>query len=734
MAKIFTREALLEGNPTKTGIVKLSFASELPVKRRDKKGVYWEVLSHSPGDANLGLLNRAGMVLENHDEKKEIGDVVKGSAEVCADKKTRAEIEIFDGLWLGRSKAFPMQIGVSVGYEQLSVVRELPEDENGIPTRILSWRAYEVSLLTVEPADDTVGINRSKKRQCADCGGSGRCRCRSKDGDDADDDCDDCGGNGKCSDCSGSGYFESARNKPVDSILKLSAKDIEANLNEKQKRDMKNILLKADAEDGGTVTIIEADVRKDERGKATKETADSLKARAKEITSVADTHIKAHGTREFKDGDKTIELREKISALAGEWLQSDETVDKFKIRCLEVISAATEPKAVRANDFVSRDEMAQFSVVRAIQSAVRAKEKGQQAIPDEKELEGGIIKEYLKRCTEGIGGLGYDPQGFVVPPDAQFGTHLMSRSEMRSESKKFRDRYGRDMQATVFGAGGATVPTLWMLPVIELLRNKTVLNRVGMRTLAGLTGNIVIPRLEAPSTAYSVAEIAAVTASQQTLGQISATPHRVSSEVDYSKQLVFQASPDIENLIRDDMFQVLAIKRDQLGLNGQGAASEPLGIFNTPGIGAVTFSTTPTYIKMVLFETLIRQQNVIGKLAYASTSAVKGSLKTVAEALTGATTIGGSQNAIWKGIGGDGGEDGMVNGYQAIDSQQIPNNQVLAGMFGHFVECMWGGLDIVVDYFTKASNAEVRVIMNVWIDYLARHPQAFCASTDAGNQ
>lgn len=733
MSRLFFRNALLEAKDSDKGIVKLCFASEKPVLRRDKAGKYWEVLSHAAGDANLGLLNRAGMVLQDHDEKQEIGDVVKNSAKVYADKKTRAEIQIFDGLWLNRAKSDPADIPVSVGYNRLSMLRELASDAEGIVTRFYSWRPYEISLLTVEAADDSAGIGRSNKRQCADCGGNGRCRCRAKDDDEADDDCKDCGGNGKCSDCGGDGYFESARSKSVDSLSKLSAKDIEKELTEKQKRDMKNILFKADSEDGNG-TVIEADVRKDERAKAMKETGDALKARAKEITSVADTHIKTHGTREFKDGDKTIELREKISALAGEYLQNDEGVDKFKIRCLEVLSAATEPKQVRANDFVSKEEMAQFSVVRAIQSAVKSREKGMQGIPDEKELEGGIIKEYSKRCAEAVGGMGYEPQGFVVPSDAQFGTHMLSRSEMKSELRRMQNRYGRDMQATLFGAGGAVVPTYWMLPVIELLRNKTVLNRVGMRTMSGLTGNVILPRLEAPSTAYSVAEIQAVAASQQVLGQLTATPHRVAAEVDYSKQLIFQSSPDIENLIRDDMFQVLAIKRDALGLNGQGANSEPLGIFNTPGIGSITFGATPTYIKMVLFETLIRQQNVMGRLAYASTSATKGSLKTVAEALTGATTIGGSQNAIWKGIGGDGEEDGMVNGYQAIDSQQIPNNQVLAGMFGHFIELMWGGLDIVVDYFTKASNAEVRVIMNLWIDFLARHPQAFCASTDAGNQ
>ena len=93
MSKSLFRQAVLEADAT---AVKLSFASELPVLRRDKRGKYWEVLSHAPGDANLGLLNRSGIVLQDHDETREIGDVVKNSAKVDSDKKTRAQITLFD--------------------------------------------------------------------------------------------------------------------------------------------------------------------------------------------------------------------------------------------------------------------------------------------------------------------------------------------------------------------------------------------------------------------------------------------------------------------------------------------------------------------------------------------------------------------------------------------------------------------------------------------------------------
>jgi hypothetical protein len=158
------RDALLDSLETETGTARLSFASEHPVFRFDKKhGRYWEVLSHAPGDANLGLLNSQGIVLRDHDESDVIGDVEKNSARVDADRKTRCKIRVSDSEMKSRIAAgnYP---SVSVGYTQLSVVKR-EEGDYGVPILHFSWQPYEVSLLTCDPADPTVGINRSLPMQ-----------------------------------------------------------------------------------------------------------------------------------------------------------------------------------------------------------------------------------------------------------------------------------------------------------------------------------------------------------------------------------------------------------------------------------------------------------------------------------------------------------------------------------------------------------------------------------------
>lgn len=655
--------------------IPISFSSETAAPQREngqfahitglsKGDVYYEILDHSPENADFSQLNNRGAFLDEHDDKDQIGVVEK--AELDATTKRGMAVVKLSAHDKGMRRFSEMEANerphISAGYKYTRKIGEerLP---NGKLALRFAWKAFEISSVAT-PNDPTVGVGRS------------------------------------LTDVS-----------EVDSSEKLSAEEIHKNLTPEQKTRMK-ILLDAKAnEGGGTVTIDENKIRADEAAKARTAAAGEFKTRSKEIVTIADTLIAENGKR---DGGK---MAEKIRSMANTALQSDESIPDFKVRCMEEVLKAKPVEPVYVEDCTDENGMRRYSLQRGIQDCITGKKRTPGG------LEGEVHQEYVNQCKQRSEGLGFNPEGeFLVPSHSRkslIPTSSLSRGE--------RSRMTRDQQATVFAAGGATVATILMTPIIELLRNRMCLSNAGVTMLGGLTGNVVIPRQEAPTTAYSVSEIQQITQSILLLGQIALTPKRVGSSITYSKQWLMQSTPDAESLVRDDAFKVIALKWDVLGLNGQGAASEPLGVFNTPGIGAVTFGATPTYIKMIAFETAIRTQNVTDPLTYMTTSTVKGSLKGVAEALTGATTIGGSQNAIWK--PGD-----TINGYPAIDSQQIPNNLVLCGAFSQLIHALWGGLDVVVDYWTLADKAEVKLSINTWGDYAVRHPQAFCASTDAGNQ
>jgi HK97 family phage major capsid protein len=444
------------------------------------------------------------------------------------------------------------------------------------------------------------------------------------------------------------------------------------------------------------------------------------RSRTKEIHAAADLLEKDYGSRTDDTGKL---MRDRIRSLVAEACGTDMPLTVFQNRAMTDILRAKEAKPLFAAEGSDKDFTKGYSLQRAFQSCARQmddRKESKAAIPDG--LEGEYHQEFVRRAKGSAGGMGFNPGGFQMPLDA---------CVPMPRDRGLRRRIGRDMQSSIFAQGGALVPTNLVVPVIELLRNVAVLPQVGIRTMAGLTGNIVIPRQDAPATAYCVPEIGQLTASQQVLGQIAMSPKRVGSTEVYSKQLLLQSTPDAEAFIRDDHLKMLALKKDYLGLNGQGANSEPLGVMNTPGIGAIIFGGTPTYKQMIAMETTLRTLNVVGDLAYVSTPSAKGDLKGVAEALTGATTIGGRQNAIWQ---GGGVEEGTVNGYLAIDSNQVPNNQMILGQWDDLIEAMWGGLDVVVDIFTKAAYGEIVITFNLWLDYAVRHPQAFIVSADAANQ
>lgn len=636
------RQAEIDSAVEESGNVKLSFASELPVLRNDGDGDFYEVLSHEPGDANFGFINRKGLALQDHNEKLEIGDVVRDSVAIGTDKKTRGEIKLYDTCWQTRIKQEPSKIPVSVGYVRLSVVSE-SKGADGIPIRRYSWSPYEVSLLTVRAADSTVGINRQKETREID-------------------------------------------------FFKLTSADIAALTNE-QRQHMKLLLNPDPAAGGGTPAAAPA--------------ADSQKAlalersRVKEITAVANELTKNHP-----------HVRAKIAEITNEAIAGDTSLGDYQIRAMKEVLGAKPVVPITMEVLgLSEAEQRAYSVLRGIQSCL----KRNASLPDG--LEGEVHAEMSKRAQ----GSAISFEGFAVPHDARVRCRP-SRSQQR------------DLNVSTFAQGGATVQTSIVTPIIELLRNKMVTDKLGITSMAGLSGNCAIPRQTGAATAYALAESATLTKSTQALDQILLAPHRVGATNDYTRQLLIQSSIDVENFIRDDLMKVIAIKWDALILNGQGAGSEPLGILNTPGIGSVNFGGTCTYAKAIAFETALAVLNADGgNMAFATTPEVRGAWKGIAAALSGATAvINGAQNAIWAPSGTPG--EGEVNGYRAVASKQIPNNLVIFGNWSEVVHGLYGGYDVIVNPYSRDVDAAVRITINTFGDVALRHAASFCASADAGNQ
>jgi HK97 family phage major capsid protein len=361
-----------------------------------------------------------------------------------------------------------------------------------------------------------------------------------------------------------------------------------------------------------------------------------------------------------------------------------------------------QPVATNQDLGLSKPEMRQYSILKAIRelSDINA---GPRLTGLEAEASAAMAK-LLKR----------QPEGFFVPPEI---------TRMRPQ---FREVTVTPPPPTTTGFN--LVPNELLLPMIELLRNRLMVFQCGATLLPGLSGNIAFPKQTGGATAYWLPEISAVTPSDQAFAQVPLTPRRLSAMTEYSRQIVIQSAPDIEAVIRADLMATVAAMLDFTALFGTGVAPVPRGILNQVGINRFTFGTDP------LFEAYVRavvsiddsRVNLSTPAWLSSPRSWGGGISTPKFPNTGITVIESGGLGL-----------GTCLGYRYLTTQQIPNTGPNEGLvfFGNWSDLLigqWDGMDIIVDPYTRAHNAVIRIVVLQFFDCNVRYPEAFAVSTDPG--
>ena len=287
-----------------------------------------------------------------------------------------------------------------------------------------------------------------------------------------------------------------------------------------------------------------------------------------------------------------------------------------------------------------------------------------------------------------------------------------------------------------FGDGGALVGTDRLdAQFIDLIRNRSAFLNSGLTMLSGLEGNVEIPKKLSSSQYYFVGENADVPNSKLTFGLVNMIPRTIGVRVPISRRMMLQSSPDIDNLVRLDMAESVALGMDSTIGYGTGSNGQPLGIINTTGIGSVTLTNgkskafpvslggAPTSLtcgewdNYVDLETELAIDNLDdGSMRYIMNSVVKGALKQTLRA-----SAAGSDYIMT--------DAGQVNGYPVVVSNQMQLNDVLFGNFADCVVGMWSGLDLIVDSVTQAASGQTILNVHQDFDVAVRRPQSFALGT-----
>jgi HK97 family phage major capsid protein len=428
----------------------------------------------------------------------------------------------------------------------------------------------------------------------------------------------------------------------------------------------------------------EVRVMPEEKSKSPDEILAAERARVEEINALCSRHNMPHDVR-----DKAI--REGAS------------IESFRGTVLERIGTEKPLLPPPGEVGMSKKEDKEYSIVRALLASATGDWSKASF-----ELE--VSRQIAKR-------VGKESKGFFLPTDLQVRAPLST---------------------TVPAAGGATVQTT-IYPLIELLRNRMMVRNMGASVFSGLSGNVAFPRQTAAATLYWTGEVpgADVTESEATFDQAVLTPKTAQATTAYSRQLLAQASIDIESFVRNDLVRINALGLDLASINGSGSANQPRGILNQTGIGSVAGGTNgaaPGWSHVVGLESSVAIANAdLGELGYLTNTSVRGKLKQVQKA----TYL----DFIWKDAPGGNGI-GEMNGYKAGASNQVPANLTKgtsvgvcsAILFGNWTELLigeWGVLELITDPYAQKKKGNIEVTSFIMADINVRHAVSFAAMVDA---
>ena len=389
-----------------------------------------------------------------------------------------------------------------------------------------------------------------------------------------------------------------------------------------------------------------------------------------------------------------------LQEVADKAVEDGVSLDLFRGIVLDEVSKKTNEQVFKLPSEVGLDEeKREYSLMRAIHASASGDWR-----------KAGFERE----CSDEIARkTGKEARGFYAPTDIA---------------------WTRDQTAGTDSQGGYLVGTVHRGDMfIEALYGRSVVLANGAVQMQGLVGNIAIPKLStSASNVGFVAEGSAPSEGAEVFAQVSMSPKTCAGYIDFTRKLMLQSDPSIEQVIRNDFVSTFAQKLDTVFLEG-GGSNEPTGIGQTSGIGDVAMGTNGgaiTYAKLVDLDSEITKDNAgTDDMVCVTTPQVVGEMRQTPKQASGV-----EGNFILN-------NDELVVGHRVISSTNMPStltkgstsgscHAVLIGSMSQALVGFWSGLDIVVDTSSLATSGGTRLAGFFDTDFAVRHAQSFAEIRD----
>ncbi|MDM4883425.1 phage major capsid protein [Escherichia coli] len=632
----------------------IAFSSEQPYQRQfwDEQNqemvVLDEILVHTPEAVDLSRLNNNAPLLFNHNFDNHIGVVC--NARIDADNVGRALVKFSKHGTLANDIRNKVIEGTM---EKISVgydIKEYHIDYTKGQLIVTKWAPFEISFVTV-PADDSVGLNRSLNTITVN--------------------------------------LEAKRDMTKEQIEEIKEEQESAQVEE------------TPVEENKEPEVEETQERQVEENKEDENLEDGKDAEHPE--SVDDDSSTVREAEEVKEEREAAPVEEEKIEVAE---RSEE--DELEIREIARELNIDDEELKRA--LAIKDMTPEAFRTKALNKIATAQRNNEQQIKDSKMEKTFDLNNVIRSLVDG----------------EALGAHEAEFSAMAATATMQRGRAARGGSVFVptaamrAAADGNTKATLTAVTDEKLLNDsyvamllpESVLGRLGVKVLSGLTSPTAIPKMTASSVESFgfVDENGAAPEGKAEFANVKMAPKTFAGGNPISRQSL-KTVPGIATLITDHINQAVRIKLEQLILSDKDNARGPAGVIKQLVDASRVEKKAAFSYKDFLKE--------IAKLTDAGVPA-----QAIKFAMSGATAAELESTLKDNGVSGYIIENGKLAGYEVVTSGVIPVDHIVLGDFSAITIGEWGGLELDLDDSTY--RAQGAIVPRIWVDldYVVTQPEA----------
>ncbi len=633
----------------------IAFSSEQPYQRQfwDEQNqemvVLDEILVHTPEAVDLSRLNNNAPLLFNHNFDNHLGVVC--NARIDADKVGRATVRFSKHGTLANDIRNKVIEGTM---EKISVgydIKEYHIDYAKGQLIVTKFVPFELSFVTV-PADDSVGLNRSLNTITVN--------------------------------------LEAKRDMTKEQIEEIKEEQESAQVEETPVEEIKES------------EVEETQERQVEENKEDENLEDGKDAEHPE--SVDDDSSTVRETEEVKEEREAAPVEEEKTEEVAERSEEDELEIREIARELNI----DDEELKRA--LAIKDMTPEAFRTKALNNLVNAQRNNEQQIKDSKMEKTFDLNNVIRSLVDGEA-LGANEAEF----SAMAATATMQRGRAARGGSVFVPTAA--MRAAADGNTKATLTAvtdekLLNDSYVAMLMPESVLGRLGVKVLSGLTSPTAIPKMTASSVESFgfVDENGAAPEGKAEFANVKMAPKTFAGGNPISRQSL-KTVPGIATLITDHINQAVRVKLEQLILSDKENARGPAGVIKQLVDASRVEKKAAFSYKDFLKE--------IAKLTDAGVPA-----QAIKFAMSGATAAELESTLKDNGVSGYIIENGKLAGYDVVTSGVIPVDHIVLGDFSAITIGEWGGLELDIDDTTY--RAQSAIVPRIWVDldYVVTQPEA----------